>query len=241
MTIVHAFGQTASDDLPRPIANLAISSDTSPVAPIVFVVDDDAGVRRALARLIGSAGYCVQACASAGEFLSCAHSSERAACLVLDMRLPDFSGLELQRRLNSAGAALPIIFITGHGDIPMTVAAMKAGAMDFLEKPVSDQDLLRAIASALACSQEALAEHAETEAIRLRLTRLTPRELEVLALVVKGRLNKQIACELGTVEKTIKVHRARVMEKMGAHSLAELVRLSDKAALLPLIASKAKD
>jgi FixJ family two-component response regulator len=105
MTIVHAFGQTASDDLPRPIANLAISGDTSPVAPIVFVVDDDAGVRRALARLIGSAGYCVQACASAGEFLSCAHSSERAACLVLDMRLPDFSGLELQRRLNSAGAA----------------------------------------------------------------------------------------------------------------------------------------
>jgi FixJ family two-component response regulator len=197
--------------------------------PIVFVVDDDPSVRRALARLIGSAGFSVQAFACACEFLACDLSSGRPACLVLDVRLPDFSGLELQQRLNRAGAALPIVFITGHGDIPMTVTAMKAGAADFLEKPVSDEDLLRAIDVALARSREALCESVEIDAIRLRLTKLTPREREVFALVVKGRLNKQVASELGTVEKTVKVHRARVMEKMGAHSLAELVRLSDKA------------
>jgi FixJ family two-component response regulator len=196
--------------------------------PVVFVVDDDDGVRRALARLIGSAGYGVRAFACASDFLAFDLAPGCPACLILDVRLPDFSGLELQQRLNRAGAALPIVFITGHGDIPMTVTAMKAGAADFLEKPVSDQDLLRAIDVALARSREALFESVEIDAIRLRLTKLTPREREVFALVVKGRLNKQVASELGTVEKTIKVHRARVMEKMGAHSLAELVRISDK-------------
>jgi FixJ family two-component response regulator len=195
---------------------------------VVFVVDDDDAVRRALCRLIGSAGYAVQGFACASEFLAFELASGRPACLVLDVRLPDFSGLELQQRLNRAGAALPIVFITGHGDIPMTVTAMKAGAADFLEKPVSEHDLLRAIDVALARSREALSDSVEIDAIRLRLTKLTPREREVFALVVKGRLNKQVASELGTVEKTIKVHRARVMEKMGAHSLAELVRISDK-------------
>ncbi|CDY76339.1 Nitrogen regulation protein NR(I) [Caballeronia glathei] len=200
--------------------------------PVVFVVDDDDSVRRALVRLIGSAGYRVKDFGSALAFLACEPLTDCAACLVLDVRLPDLNGLELQRRLNGASATLPIIFITGYGDIPMTVSAMKAGAADFLAKPVSDVDLLGAIESALGRSDEALASRSEIDAIHRRLGRLTPREREVLSLIVKGLLNKQVACELGTVEKTIKVHRARVMEKMEVHSLAELVRISDKAGII---------
>ncbi|WP_341317734.1 response regulator [Paraburkholderia sp. IMGN_8] len=195
---------------------------------LVFVVDDDDAVRRALARLIQSAGYRVETFGSARAFLDRMRADTCPACLVLDIQLPDLSGLELQRELN---AALPIIFITGYGDIPMTVGAMKAGATDFLPKPVRDTDLLRAIGQAFERVAQTYAVNRELDAIRVRLGRLTPREREVMALVVTGRLNKQVAGELGTVEKTIKAHRARVMAKMEVTSLAELVRVADKAGL----------
>ncbi|MGE8363661.1 response regulator transcription factor [Cupriavidus sp.] len=202
--------------------------------PTVFVVDDDDAVRRALTRLIRSAGYRAEGFGSALEFrayLECGPSANHNACLVLDVQLPDLNGLEFQRELRGAGMPLSIIFLTGHGDIPMSVSAMKAGATDFLVKPVSDTDLLNAIESALGSASQALASRIEIESIQNRIERLTPREREVLALVVEGRLNKQMACELGTAEKTIKVHRARVMKKMEAHSLAELVRVTDKAGI----------
>jgi len=197
-------------------------------APNVFLVDDDASVRRALARLIKSAGHNVQTFASAREFLGTKTGSEEADCLVLDVRMPGLTGIDLQRELQTMKRNLPIVFITGHGDIPMSVNAMKAGAVDFLPKPVKDTDLLRAIAQALARAHHDRAERRELEQIQQRVKKLTPREREVMSLVVRGLLNKQIAFDLGTVEKTIKVHRARVMEKMQVESLAELVRLSEK-------------
>jgi RNA polymerase sigma factor (sigma-70 family) len=194
----------------------------------VFVVDDDETVRRALTRLIRSAGYCVESFGSAMEFLEPNPCSHGCACLVLDVGLPGLDGLELQSEMNAANRPVPIIFITGRGDIAMTVRAMKAGATDFLTKPVSDSDLLRAIDNALRQSSRALSNHVELDRIHGRMARLTPREREVLMLLVEGRLNKQVASELGIGEKTIKVHRARVMEKMEARSLAELVRFIDK-------------
>jgi FixJ family two-component response regulator len=195
----------------------------------VFVVDDDPAVRKALTRLIRSAGYAVQAFASARVFLdSWRAADERPACLVLDVRMPDLSGLDLQRELEAADTVLPIVFITGHGDIPMSVKAMKKGAVDFLPKPVHDKDLLPAIEQALARAHRDLSGRRELADIQRRVKSLTPREREVMALVVRGLLNKQIAFELGTVEKTVKVHRARVMEKMEVQSLAELVRLAEK-------------
>ena len=202
-----------------------------PSSPTVFLIDDDPSVRRALARLIKSAGYQVQTFVSAREFLD---------------RMPDGDGprlscsrrsyawsqrLDLQRELQAANATLPIIFITGHGDIPMSVKAMKDGAVDFLPKPVKDKDLLRAIEPALARSVHDRAARDELEEIQSRVETLTAREREVMSLVVKGWLNKQIASELGTVEKTIKVHRARVMDKMQVDSVAELVRLADRAGI----------
>jgi FixJ family two-component response regulator len=199
------------------------------VTPVVFVVDDDDAVRRALMRLIRSAGYLVEGFGSASEFLESRSCTHRTACLVLDVQLPDLNGLDLQRELNAASALLPIIFITGHGDIAMTVSAMKAGATDFLAKPIGDTDLLRAIKAALQNSSDAVASRIELDSIQARLARLTPREREVMALLVEGRLNKQVAYELGIAEKTVKVHRARVMEKMEAHSLVELARVTDKA------------
>ena len=205
--------------------------------PIVFVVDDDDGVRRALTRLIRSAGYRVEGFGSAREFLDRDSSADAAACLVLDVQLPDINGLALQRQLTATGVTLPIIFITAHGDIAMTVSAMKAGAMDFLAKPVGDTDLLRAIETALQYASQARASRIEADSVHSRLGRLTPREREVLALLVEGRLNKQVACELGTAVKTIKIHRGRVMEKMETHSVAELVRILDKANVLPALAS----
>jgi FixJ family two-component response regulator len=201
------------------------------VTPIVFVVDDDDAVRQALTRLIRSAGYDVEGFGSASEFLACGPHTQRTACLVLDVQLPDLNGLDLQHELNAASALLPIIFITGHGDIAMTVRAMKAGATDFLAKPIGDTDLLCAIETALRNSSQAVTSRIELDSIRGRLARLTPREREVLALLVEGRLNKQVACELGITEKTIKVHRARVMEKMEAHSLVELARIADKVGI----------
>jgi FixJ family two-component response regulator len=198
----------------------------------VFLVDDDASVRKALARLVKSAGYTVQAFASARDFLDYWRAcDEGPACLVLDVRMPDLSGLGLQHELQNANALLPIVFITGHGNIPMSVKAMKEGAVDFLPKPVQDKELLTAIEQALARARHEVGERREIQDIKRRLDTLTPREREVMALVVRGLLNKQIASELGTVEKTVKVHRARVMEKMEVDSLAELVRLAERAGI----------
>jgi FixJ family two-component response regulator len=200
--------------------------------PTVFLVDDDDSVRRALTRLIKSAGYAVQAFASARDFLEYWRiTNEGPACLVLDVRMPGLSGLDLQHELLASNTLLPIIFITGHGDIPMSVKAMKEGAVDFLPKPVKDKDLLNAIEQALARADHDLREQKELEYVQRRLKTLTPREREVMTLVVRGLLNKQIAFELGTVEKTVKVHRARVMEKMEVQSLADLVRLAEKVGL----------
>jgi FixJ family two-component response regulator len=200
--------------------------------PPVFVVDDDASVRRALTRLIKSAGHQVQTFASAQEFLgTTAVVEEEAGCLVLDVRMPGLTGIDLQRELRTRNRDVPIVFITGHGDIPMSVKAMKAGAVDFLPKPVKDTELLRAIEQALARAYHDRAERKELESVQRRVEELTPREREVMALVARGMPNKLIAFELGIAEKTIKVHRARVMEKMQAGSLAELVRLAERVGI----------
>jgi len=198
----------------------------------VFLVDDDPSVRKALTRLIKAAGYQVEAFASARDFLEWRNRPDRGSgCLILDVRMPGLSGLDLQQQLLANHAQLPIIFITGHGDIPMSVKAMKRGAVDFLPKPIKDTDLLKAVEQALARADHDLAEREELEDIQRRLESLTPREREVLGLVVKGLLNKQIAFQLGTVEKTVKVHRARVMEKMEVQSLAQLVRIAERVGI----------
>jgi FixJ family two-component response regulator len=194
---------------------------------IVFVVDDDTGLRRSLQNLIGSVGLRVETFASAQEFLG-RNLMDAPGCLVLDVRLPGLSGLDLQKRMADLGLEIPIIFITGHGDIPMTVQAMKAGAVEFLTKPFRDQDLLDAIQQALDRDRSAREQRSEIEELRSRLDSLTPRERQVMGLVIGGLLNKRIAGELGTSEATIKIHRRGVMEKMGAGSLAELVRMADK-------------
>jgi FixJ family two-component response regulator len=196
-------------------------------AAIVFVVDDDESVRQSLKNLVGSVGLRVEAFASAQEFLR-SKLMDVPACLVLDVRLPGLSGLDLQKRMIDADMETPIIFISGHGDIPMTVQAMKAGAVEFLTKPFRDQDLLDAIQQALDRNRAAREQRGEIEELRGRLDSLTPREREVMGLVVTGLLNKQIAGKLGTSETTIKIHRHQVMEKMGAGSLAELVRMADR-------------
>jgi FixJ family two-component response regulator len=196
--------------------------------PTVFLVDDDASVRRALARLIKSAGHQVQTFASAQEFLGTPGVGEKAGCLVLDVRMPGLTGMDLQRELQSKNRNLPIVFITGHGDIPMSVKAMKAGAVDFLPKPVKDAVLLRAIEQAIFRASRDHAARQEVADVQQRLETLTSREREVMPLVASGLPNKMIAFELGTVEKTIKVHRARIMRKMQVQSLADLVRLAEK-------------
>ena len=193
----------------------------------VIVVDDDEDVRESLRNLLRSVGFQVNLFRSVGEFLKSA-PPEGPACLVLDVRLPGQSGLELQRELSNANRQLPIIFITGHGDIPMTVQAMKAGAVEFLTKPFRDQDLLDAIQLALERDRHAREERAKIEELHSRYRSLTSREHEVMTLVVAGLLNKQIAGELGTSEASVKVHRQHVMEKMGAGSLAALVRMADR-------------
>jgi FixJ family two-component response regulator len=200
----------------------------------VFLVDDDASVRRALARLIKSAGHQVQTFASAQEFLGSADGvAEQAGCLVLDVRMPGLTGIDLQRELQSRKCTLPIVFITGHGDIPMSVKAMKAGAVDFLPKPVKDTALLSAIDHAIIRASRDGAARQEVEDVQRRVETLTSREREVMSLVASGLPNKMIAFKLGTVEKTIKVHRARIMHKMKVQSLADLVRLTEKLKISP--------
>jgi|SRR5215831_15992381 len=201
--------------------------------PVVFIVDDDASVRKSLERLVRSVGLRGETFASALEFLQCLQRkpADGPSCLVLDVRMPSVSGLALQEALAAAGHRLPIIFITGHGDITMSVRAMKAGAVDFLAKPFNDQDLLEAIQEALARDQQTRHERAAMQDIQRRVALLTPREREVLTLVVAGLLNKQIAAALGTSEKTVKVHRARVMQKMQVVSVVQLVLLAEKLGL----------
>jgi FixJ family two-component response regulator len=195
--------------------------------PIVFVVDDDPSVRTSTERLVRSMGFMVQTFGSAKEFLASARP-DGPACLVLDIRLPGLSGLDLQRELARSGVEIPIIFMTGHGDIPMTVRAMKAGAVEFLTKPLHRQALLDAIRTAIDRDRAARTERLEGRQLRQRYEQLTAREREVMALVVAGLLNKQIAGELATTERTIKFHRAHIMQKMEAESLAELVRMASQ-------------
>ena len=198
--------------------------------PLVYIIDDDASVRRAVKRLVKSAGFRAEAFATAMEFLR--HDlPDGPGCLVIDIKMPGLTGLELQEKLIAANVALPIIFITGHGDIPMSVKAMKAGAVDFLPKPFHNRDLLGVIQKAIEQDIKGNRNRALLSDIHHRVESLTPREREVFSLVVTGMLNKQVAAELGASEKTIKVHRARVMAKMEAESLAELVRLADAAGI----------
>lgn len=207
---------------------------------IIYMVDDDPGVLKALTRLLRTEAYTVQAFASAGEFLL-AHDPLAPGCVVLDIHMPDIDGLALQEALLASASERFIVFVTGHGDIATSVQAMKAGAVDFLTKPFHDEDFLAAVRNAIAKDQQARTLRTELQSIRWRIDTLTPREHQVLQHVVAGRLNKQIAADLGIAEKTIKVHRARAMEKMGAASLAELVRISVKADIGAVAAGRLND
>ena len=195
--------------------------------PVVVVVDDDVSIREALSNLLRSVGLQVKTLESAQQFLSSGRP-DAPSCLLLDVRLPGLSGLDLQHELAKAQMDIPIIFITAHGDIPMSVHAMKAGAMDFLTKPFRDQDLLDAVQEAIARDREARAQWRQIQELRARYDSLTAREREVMMLVVRGLLNKQIASQLGTTEATVKLHRGHVMHKMQANSLADLILMSQK-------------
>ena len=201
--------------------------------PTVFVVDDDASIRKSLARLLRSAGYLVETFASAREFLASEPEGQGPSCMVLDIRMRGLDGLDLQEELVRRDYSLPIVFITGHGDVPSSVSAMKKGAVDFLEKPFDDNELLQAVAVAHQKDSRARTRLMELEEIGRRLETLTPREKEVLTYVISGMLNKQVAYALNITEKTVIVHRGRVMEKMGVGSVAELVQLSTKAGIQP--------
>ncbi|MGB8326224.1 MAG: response regulator [Steroidobacteraceae bacterium] len=193
-------------------------------SPLVYVIDDDDAVRRSIRMLLKSAGLSATAFASAREFLA-VFDLEQSGCALVDVRMPGMSGLELQHELNLRGALVPIVFVTGHGDIPMAVKAIQQGACDFLQKPFRDQDLLERVQRALEHDRVNRAESRQIDAIRERLERLTPREREVFDLVTSGRRNKVMATELGVSQRTIEIHRARVMDKLGAASLAQLVRM----------------
>ena len=200
--------------------------------PTVFVIDDDASVCKSLGRLFRSLGFDAETFASAELFLKREHY-DGIGCLVLDVRMPGLSGMDLQDELSRADYSMPIIFITGHGNIPMSVQAMKKGAVNFLAKPFDDEELLQAVREAIEKDRGAKAERAEVHDIRRRIELLTPREVEILRYVITGMLNKQIALKLGIAEKTVKVHRGRIMEKLRVDSVAELVRLAEKAGIEP--------
>jgi FixJ family two-component response regulator len=204
----------------------------STAVPTVFIIDDDRGMRQAIHDLVESIGLRAESFATGEEFLGTKHIG-RPSCLVLDVRLPQMSGLDFQRRLAKSGLRIPIIFVTAHGDIPMSVKALKSGAVEFLTKPFRDQDLLDAIQQALERDDIAQKEQAEVADLQKRHQALTLREREVMTLVVSGRLNKQIASEIGTSEATVKVHRGNVMHKMQAASVVDLVRMADKLKLSP--------
>ncbi len=196
--------------------------------PLVYVVDDDEAVRDSLTLLLKAVGLASQTFSSAAQFLN-DYDPEQHGCLVADIRMPGLSGLDLQDELNRRGAHIPLIFITGHGDVPMAVDAMKSGALDFIEKPFRDQDLLDRVQQALAWDKERRIENLKTLAIRERLATLTPRETEVMECVVQGQANKVIAMDLGVSQRTVEIHRARVMEKMAVRSVAKLVRAVEAA------------
>ena len=201
--------------------------------PTVFVVDDDPSIRQSLSLLLSSAGYGVHTFASAKEFLESKQGIKGAACIVSDIKMPGLSGLDLQEEITSRDYAIPIIFITGHGDIPITVKAMKKGAIEFLPKPFDDGDLLDAVKEALLKDSHVRAVLNEQKHITQRLKSLTPREHEILTYLITGMLNKQIAYELNIAERTVKAHRKQVFDKMGVYSIAELVRLTEKVGIKP--------
>lgn len=219
-----------SEDGPKEHARLIIVPDSYPSRPTIFIVDDDPSLRRSLSRIVRQAGFEARDFPSAEDFLAARpQSSGTPACLVLDLRMPGIGGLELQRELATTASPCPVIFISGDGDIPTTVQAMKQGAVTFLPKPFDQDDLLKAINEALSRQRELLAAASRVSGVRDRIESLSGREREVMAWVISGALNKQIAGELGIVEQTVKVHRARVMEKMRVVSVADLVRLCDTA------------
>ena len=201
--------------------------------PTVFVVDDDPSIRESLGLLLSSAGYGVKTFASAKEFLKLERSSSGPACLVLDVKMPGISGLDLQAELASRNYAIPVIFITGHGDIPMSVQAMKKGAVDFLSKPFDDDQLLDSVKAALLKDEQIRSSLDEQKNIMKRLESLTPREYEILTYLITGMLYKQIASELKISERTVKAHRKQVFAKVGVVSIADLVRLTEKAGIKP--------
>jgi RNA polymerase sigma factor (sigma-70 family) len=210
-----------------------------PVNSLVFAIDDDASVRKGLTRLLRSAGYNSETFESASDFLARPpHSGP--SCVILDIQMPGLSGIELQEDLIKRRREEPLVFVTGHGDIPMCAQAMKAGAVDFLRKPFRNDELLQCVQNALIRSAEQRRRSAEKNEARRLLDLLTPREFEVMELVITGMLNKQIARELGTAEKTVKVHRHRVMQKLGVTSVADLVRLAQKACVAPAARTKTK-
>ena len=227
MAMTGANAQRSGSQPPRSGAPARGPENSAAAPPIVFVIDDDDSVRRGLERLLRSVGLEVEAFASSREFIARV-LPDLPACVVLDLRLPGASGLEVQETLARAGREIPIIFISGYADVASSVRALKAGAIDFLQKPFSDQALLDIVHEALGRSRESRRHRAELAAIRVRFDTLTPRERDVLRLVLRGLLNKQIAAELGISEKTVKFHRGRVMEKTQAGSVAELVRQAEK-------------
>ena len=204
----------------------------STLDPIVFVIDDDASMRRALSYLLQSAGYKVETHSSAEEFLRREHY-DGVGCIILDVRMPGLSGMDLQEKLRGSDYTMPIIFLTAHGELSMGVEAMKKGAIDFLTKPCDDEQLLGAVHSAIEKDKQARGSYKEKQEIRGRIELLTPRENEILRYVISGMLNKQIALKLGIAEQTVKIHRGRIMEKLCAESVADLVRLAGKAGIEP--------